>query len=371
MRVLFYILQKEFLQIFRNKAMLPIIFVLPIVQMVILTFAADFELDHITYTYVDSDLSATSKRLLAKFEDSPYFQLSRTSDDFKDGMEALDQNEATLMLRIPQGFSHDLQKEKKAMIMLDVNSIDGQAATLSFSYATGIISMYNKEIIMEWNGLAREVSLPVETRVRYWFNEEMEYKNLMVPGILALLITMVGMFLSAMNIVREKEIGTIEQINVTPISKTHFLIGKMFPFWIIALFELGFGLTIGRLIFEIPLNGSIPLLFAYSAIYMLVVLGIGLWISSFTDTQQQAMFMAWFFIVIFILMSGLFTPIENMPQWAQALTYINPVAYYIKVVRAILLKGSNFYDLQFDFLVITIFAAVMMGLALLSYRKRG
>ena len=254
--------------------------------------------------------------------------------------------------------------------MLDVNSIDGQAAALSFSYAVGIINDFNGDIRQEWNGLPDKLNFPVNVQSRYWFNPEMEYKNLMVPGILAVLITMIGAFLSAMNVVREKEIGTIEQINVTPINKVHFLVGKLLPFWIIAMFELAFGLFIGFLIFNIPINGSLPLLFSYAAIYMLVVLGIGLWISTLADTQQQAMFLAWFFMVIFILMSGLFTPIENMPLWAQKLTLANPIAYFITVLRSILLKGSGFYDLQMDFLKITGFAIAMLTAAVLSYRKR-
>jgi len=261
-------------------------------------------------------------------------------------------------------------KNGSASIMLDVNSIDGQAATLSFSYASQIINDLSGNIRQEWNGLPDKIEFPVTVESRYWFNPEMEYKNLMVPGILALLVTMIGMFLSAMNVVREKEIGTIEQINVTPISKVYFLIGKLLPFWVIAMFELAFGLLLGFLVFNIPILGSLPLLFAYASIYMLVVLGMGLWISTFTDTQQQAMFLAWFFMVIFILMSGLFTPIENMPEWAQTLTYGNPIAYFVKVLRSILLKGSDFYDLQMDFLKITGFAVLMLSAAVLSYRKR-
>ena len=370
MRTLKFLLQKEFLQIFRNKAMLPIIFVLPIVQLIMLTFAADFELRNIKYVFIDADHSTTSERLMAKFNASHYFSLVGERRDFDSGMEALDANEATLLIRIPLHFEHDLSVEKTGSIMLDVNSIDGQAATLSFSYAAAIINDFNGEIRQEWNGLPNKLELPVKVESRYWFNPKMEYKNLMVPGILALLVTMIGMFLSAMNVVREKEIGTIEQINVTPISKVHFLIGKLLPFWVIALFELAFGLLLGFLIFNIPINGSLLLLFAYASIYMLVVLGMGLWISTFTDTQQQAMFLAWFFMVIFILMSGLFTPIENMPDWAQKLTYGNPIAYFVKVLRSVLLKGSDFYDLQMDFLKIIGFAALMLTAAVLSYRKR-
>ena len=370
MRILRFLIQKEFLQIFRNKAMLPIIFVLPIIQMVILTYAADFELKDINYVFIDGDHSQASERLMGQFKASQYFRLKGEVTDFNTGMEALDNNSATLFIRIPAKFEKNLKKNKSAQIMLDVNSIDGQAATLSYSYAVGIINDFNSDIRQEWNGLPDKINFPVTVKKRFWFNEEMAYKNLMVPGILALLVTMIGMFLSAMNVVREKEIGTIEQINVTPISKITFLVGKLFPFWVIAMFELAFGLIIGYIIFNIPVNGSLVLLFAYASIYMVVVLSIGLWISTFADTQQQAMFVAWFFMVIFILMSGLFTPIENMPLWAQQLTYLNPVAYFVKVLRSILLKGSSFLDLQFDFLKISVFALITMVLALMSYKKR-
>jgi ABC-2 type transport system permease protein len=350
--------------------MLPIIFVLPIIQLIILTFAADFELKDITYSYIDEDHTEESMRLLAQFEASNYFSLTSVEENFKQGMNMLDKNESTLLIRIPRGFASDLQKDKKSSIMLDVNSIDGMAANLSFSYANGIIQQYNRDIILEWSGVDFDKVSPVVVETQYWYNKEMVYSALMVPGILAVLITMVGMFLSSMNVVREKEIGTIEQINVTPIKKTTFIIGKLLPFWVIALFELGFGLILGKIIFDIPIVGSIPLLFAYTAIYLVVVLSLGLWISTFADTQQQAMFLSWFLIVIFILMSGLFTPIENMPDWAQDLTMLNPAAYIIKVIRAILLKGSNFQDLKMDFLMISLFAIGMLSLALVSYKKR-
>lgn len=370
MRTLKFLLQKEFLQIFRNRAMLPIMFVMPIIQLVVLVFAADFELKNITYVFLDEDKSQTSTQLMQQFAATNYFKSKGAVADFEAGMRMLDNNEATLFIRIPPNFDRNLAKTKSASIMLDVNSIDGQAATLSFSYATGIINQYNNSIRQQWNGLPNTIQVPVTVEKRYWFNPEMQYKNLMVPGILALLITMIGLFLSSMNVVREKEIGTIEQINVTPIRKIHFLIGKLFPFWLIALFELGFGLTVGYLVFSIPINGSLILLFSYSALYLLVVLGMGLWISTITDTQQQAMFLAWFVMVIFLLMSGLFTPIENMPNWAQKLTWFNPVAYMVHVVRSVLLKGSTFGQLQWEFAKTALFAAAMLGLAIGGYRKR-
>lgn len=362
MRILAYMIQKEFLQIFRNHAMLPIMFVMPVVQLLVLTYAANFEVQNIRYVYLDADQSSQSEMLLARFAASPHFELVRRVGDFASGMDALDRNEATVMLRIPPEFARQLARTQQAPVMLDVNSIDGQAANFAFSYAAAIIKQFTAERQQTVE------SLKVESR--YWFNPEMEYRNLMVPGILALLITMIGMFLSSMNIVREKEIGTIEQINVTPISKTVFLVGKLLPLWVIALFELGFGLLVGWAFYKIPINGSLALLFSYAAVYLVVVLALGLLISTWTQTQQQAMFQAWFLMVIFILMSGLFTPIENMPAWAQKLTWVNPVAHIVKVVRAVLLKGSTLADIKFEFFTIVAFAATMLSLAVLSYRKR-
>jgi ABC-2 type transport system permease protein len=191
----------------------------------------------------------------------------------------------------------------------------------------------------------------------------------MVPGILVLLVTMVTLFLSGMNIVREKEIGTLEQINVTPIKKHQFIIGKLLPFWILGMSILTIGLFIAKLVFNTPMVGSLLLLYSFTSIYILLVLGIGLFISNFTDTQQQAMFIAWFFMVIFILMSGLFTPIESMPKWAQAITEFNPVKYFVEVMRMVMLKGSTFMDILPQFAKTLVYALIINSLAVWRYQK--
>ena len=203
----------------------------------------------------------------------------------------------------------------------------------------------------------------------FWYNKTLNYKTFMVPGILVLLVTMITLFLSGMNIVREKEIGTLEQMNVTPIKKHQFIIGKLFPFWILGMFLLTVGLLIARVLFNVPMVGSLGLMYFYTSIYILVILGMGLYISNYTDTQQQAMFIAWFFMVIFILMSGLFTPIESMPPWAQFLTDFNPIKYYVEVMRMVMPKGSSFIDILPQLIKTTIYAIVMNAMAVLSYKK--
>ena len=371
MRRLPFILKKEFIQIFRNKAMLPIIFVVPIIQLLILVNAADFEIKNILIDISDADKSAESRSLISRFEQSPYFTVSHLGENYASNIERLDKWESDAILTIPKNFSSDLKLNMRTKLRLDVDGIDGQKANITYFYVANIVQGVYLEILKKAPKSALlKIPKPIDIKPRYWYNPELEYKILMVPGLLAVLVTMVGMFLSSMNIVREKEIGTIEQLNVTPITKAEFIIGKLFPFWLISMFELAFGLFIGKLIFDIPIIGSLILLFSFTAVYLLVMQGLGLLISTFTQTQQQAMFISWFFLVIFILMGGLFTPIENMPLWAQKITWFNPVSYFIEVLRLVLLKGSGFQDIAKYFGIVGFMAILVNAIAMFNYKKR-
>jgi ABC-2 type transport system permease protein len=203
----------------------------------------------------------------------------------------------------------------------------------------------------------------------YWFNPELNDVFYMLPGILVILVTIIGMFLSAMNLVREKEMGTTEQINVTPIRKYQFITGKLVPFWVIGMLELAMGLAIGKLFYQIPVNGSLVVLFSFAAIYLITILGLGLLLSTFTDTQQQVMFLSFFFLLIFILMSGVFTSVDNMPLWGQYFNLINPLYYFMNVTRMVLLKGAGFRDIFYEFYSITIYAIIVVPLAVRNYKK--
>jgi len=344
MKIIGYIIRKEFKQIFRNKAMLPIIFVLPIIQLVILSNAASFEIRNIKFSYIDNDHSTYSRALLDKFKASEYFNIIEEFPSEKLAEIAMLNGKVDVVLEIPAHFERDLVKENHNFLGVTINAIDGAAAGVENVYILQIVRAFNKNIQLQ---LMRPEDLKnrpnfIETIPLFWYNKTLNYKTYMVPGILVLLVTMITLFLSGMNIVREKEIGTLEQINVTPIRKSQFIIGKLFPFWIIGNLLLTVGMVIARVIFNVPMVGSIGLIYLYTAIYLLVILGIGLFISNFTDTQQQAMFIAWFFVVIFILMSGLFTPIESMPHWAQVLTEFNPIKYFVQVMRMVMLKGQDF-----------------------------
>ena len=348
--------------------MLPIIFIVPILQLLVLSFTATFEIKNVDLFVVDQDKSSSSREIAAKFKGSPFFTIVGFSEAFTDAEEAIIDGWADQVLQIPQGFEKGIISKQKGFLQLTTNAINGSAASLMTAYAMNIIMDYNGNVIVEEFGL-RQPPDPIQISSSFWYNPELNYFTYMVPGILVLLVTVISALLSAMNIVREKEIGTIEQINVTPIKKYQFILGKLVPFWFIALFELVFGLILAKLVFNIPMLGSLGLVFFVAGVYLFVALGFGLLISTLTHTQQQSMFLTFFFMIIFILMSGLFTPVQSMPEWAQAMNRVNPLAYFIDVMRMILLKGSGFNDITQQFYALLVLAVVLNTLAVWRYRK--
>ena len=371
MRTIGFILQKEFRQIFRNRTMLPMIFVLPFVQLIILVNAATLDMKNIEMIMVDRDHSSLSRRLADKFIHSPFFSLVSPGVSVTEAEQEMLKNNADLVVVIPEGFEKDLIRDGRADVQLQVDAINGMTAGLINAYASQIVSGYNREVVLSTgkNALLNMTPKSIDTTYSYWYNSELKFKHYMVPGILVILLTITSMFLASLNLVREKEMGTIEQINVTPIRKYQFMIGKLIPFWIIALFELAFGLTLGKLLFNIPIEGSLLLLFAFAAVYLLAILGMGLLLSTLSQTQQQTMFLNFFFLITFVLMSGIFTPAESMPHWAQNANLVNPLAYFMRVIRMILMKGSGFHDILQDFIGISVYAVFMLGLATWRYRK--
>ena len=352
--------------------MLPLLFVMPFIQLLILSNAASFEVKNIAFSYIDHDHSAASRALISQFEASPYFKIIAQYPSKKEANIEMQKGNVSVILEIPIHFERDLLTEKNSILPISIDAIDGAAAGVENVYVSQIIGNYNQKIqtqlsqYKEGNRIQPQNILAIPY---FWYNKNLNYKTFMVHGILVLLVTMLTLFLSSMNIVREKELGTLEQINVSPIKKYQFIIGKLFPFWIIGLFILTIGLVIAKIVFQVPMLGNIGLIYLFTSIYLLVILGIGLFISNYTETQQQAMFIAWFFIVIFILMSGLFTPIESMPDWAQTITLFNPIRYFVEIIRMVLLKGAHFSDIKLQFLIITIYAICLNAIAILSYKK--
>lgn len=346
------------------------IIVLPFVQLLILVYAATFDLKHTDINIVDQDMSGLSRQLISKFDGSPFFDLKPSVFSLKEAEEEMKRDKTDVILNIPKGFEKNLMRGEKAKIQLLINSINATTAGLSSAYANNVLFDFNRNIVSE-NISSIDVVPTKRIQVDYsfWYNPELNYKIYMLPGILVILVSLIGIFLSAINIVREKEMGTIEQLNVTPISKLQFIAGKLIPFWIIAMGELAFGLSLGKLLFDIPILGSLWVLFGFAGVYLLVALGFGLLVSTVAKTQQQVMFLLFFFQLTFILMSGIFTPVESMPDWALIVNKINPFAYFMRVIRMILLKGSGFSDISYEFFSLLVYGILLISLAIWRHRK--
>lgn len=325
--------------------MLPILFVMPVVQLLVLSFAATYELKEVDFALVDMDRSALSRELAAQFQATGYFVLEQEFTSRKQALEEMDKGKVKMIMHIQR----DLSTGNAAEVQLVIDAVDGSTAGLIQSYGASIIQDFNRNRAAELQVNTQQVNDTNRSSINLipvnWYNPDLDYITYMVPGILVVLVSMIALFLSGMNIVREQEIGTIEQINVTPIKRYQFIIGKLVPFWIIGMVDLVIGLALARYGFQIPFLGSLLTILLVTGLYLVVVQAIGLFISTVTHTQQQAMFIAWFIMVVFILMGGLFTPIESMPVWAQDLTLVNPVAYLIKIMRMVMLKGAGWQEI--------------------------
>lgn len=370
MRTVLFLLQKEFRQIFRNRVILAMIVMMPTVQLIILPLAADYEVKNVNLTVVDRDHSPASRQLLSAITSSGYFRLTGYEADFKTAYRRIESDEADVVLEIPANFEHDLTRSENATLNIAVNAINGTKANLGGAYLNAIILRYNSDLrsTLLSPGHAPATSA-IEVTSSNWFNVHLNYRLFMVPGILAILVTMIGGFLSALNIVKEKEIGTIEQINVTPIRKHHFILGKLIPFWVLGNIVFSIGLLVSWLIYDIVPVGNLMLMYAFITVYLWCVLGFGLLVSTFCETQQQAMFIMFFFMMIFILMGGLFTSTDSMPSWAKAVSNANPVTYLIEVMRMVVLKGSTLSDITRHISIVGAFAVGLNILAILNYRK--
>ena len=364
MRTLRYLLEKEFKQIKRDRFLPRIIFLVPLMQLIILPFAANFEMRNINLGVIDNDHSVLSAQLVEKVVASGYFRLTNVSDSYDQGITSIESNESDLLLEIPVNFEQQLGREGAVEVLIAANAVNGTKGGMGSSYLSQIIQDFNQEKGFTSglrSGGIRSTSL---------FNQHLNYKNYMVPGIMVFLLTIIGGFLSALNIVSEKEKGTIEQINVTPVPKTLFLLSKLIPFWVIGFILLTIGVIVAWIVYGLLPVGNIGIIYLFAAVYLIAFTGLGLAISSISSTQQQAMFTAFFFLIIFALLSGLFTPISSMPHWAQQITLFNPVRYFVEVMRMVYLKGSQFADLTGHFVVVCLFALFFNVLAVASYRKK-
>ena len=370
MRTILYLIRKEFIQIFRNKFISKAIFAVPIVQMLLLVPAITFEIKNVTLSIVDRDMTPESRGLISKLEGSTFFRVSYSTFSEKEAINLLKRNKCSMVLQIPAGFARDIVNGNSGNLQATIDAINASSAQLSWAYLNGVIMDYSSDLVKKNISSTPVVPIPIiQVTNRYWYNEELNYKYYMLPGILVILVTAIGFLLAGLNMVREKEIGTIEQINVTPVRKHQFIIAKMVPFLIIGLVDLALGLLIGKVAFNIPFAGSIFLMFFGASLFLIAVLGLALFISTFSGTQQQYMFVAFFCMIIFILMSGIFTPYDSMPMWAQTFNLINPVAYLMRINRMVMLKGSSVHDISRELYSLAVIAVTFSSLAVRRYRK--
>lgn len=375
MRRIGFLIEKEFKQIFRNAVLLRMMIAAPVLQLILLSYAANFEVKNLTIAVVDQDHSTFSQRLAGKFRYIDNFRFLGYLPAEKQARQQLLNGTADLVLVVPPHFERDLYRNTNGpvaasvQLQLLVNAIDGSKAGIATSYASSIIRDFNNDIVVENFPVAARSGQRLDIVPQYWYNPRLEYRTFMVPGVLFELMILVGALIAALNIVREKEIGTMEQLNVTPIQKHQFIIGKLTPFVVIGLVQFTIGLTVAVFLFKTPVEGSLGLLYGFALLFLLLCVGLGLLISALSETQQQAMFAAFFFLVLFILLSGLFSSTDDMPRWAQVLNTINPLKYIIEVGRNVMLKGSTFADLQPQFLALLGLAVGVISLAAWRYQK--
>lgn len=375
MRPILFLIQKEFRQVVRDSIMMRIIFVLPIIQLLVLAYAANSDLRQARVAILDSDHTTESRALIdAVFNASesifvPAFYAQHPHDLEK----ALVKREADLALRIPRGFSKSLFTGETASLGVYV---DGTNSSLS-GKASGYMNSLIRQHILKVRGSTINMQdssvvppLQIQGITRFFYNPHLESRLYMVPGIIVVLVTLISGMLTGMAVVKEKEIGTLEQLMVTPITSIQFIIGKTIPFAILAYLEMTIATTFGVLWFAIPLRGSVFVLASSAAVYLLVTLGGGLLVSTIARTQQQAMFIIWFFLVVGIMLCGFFFPVENMPDSVQYLTYLNPMRYIMTIFRAVFLKGSTFTDIVPDLMPLMGIGAVVFSLAILRFQKR-
>ena len=367
-----FLIEKEFKQLLRNSFLPKMILIFPCMIMLLMPWAANLEIKNIRMNIIDNDHSVISRRLVDKITASTYFQTTALPDSYEKGMEAIEAGTADLLLEIPRGFEKDWVNGSAANVLLAVNAVNGTKGGLGSSYLSAIVNDYGEELRTEsgTTSFSADGNLPrIDILTQNLFNARLDYKLFMVPALMVMLLTMLCGFLPALNIVGEKEAGTIEQINVTPVGKFTFITAKLIPYWLIGFVVLTICFVLAWLLYGILPAGHFFTIYGFALIFLPVVSGFGLVISNHSATLQQAMFVMWFFMLVLILLSGLFTPVHSMPEWAQWITRINPLRYFVEVMRTIYLRGGGFAELLPQLGILSVFAVAANVWAVKSYRK--
>ena len=374
MRTILYFIKKEFLQFKRDPRMFALILVAPIIQLTFLGYAANFDVKNVHTAVFDMDRTNSSREYLDNFTSSGYFSFDYYVDSYDELTELINNGDVILGLVIPYDFQKKINHQETTQVQAIFDGSDGNTANIAAGYVMSISQQYSKDIVTSTKNRLGQKIQPfgsVESKTRVWYNPELSTTNYMVPGIVGLLLMMITLILTSLAIVKEKEIGTLEQLNVTPIRSYQMIIGKLVPFIILGFVAVIFVITAMRIIFDIPVKGSIVLLFFSAFIFIMSTLGLGLFVSTVSKTQQQAMMLAIFMIMMpMVFLSGFTFPIENMPQIIQWVTYIIPLRYFMVIVRGVILKGIGFADLWHQILAMFIIGVTILGVSIMRFRKR-
>ncbi len=373
MKRIIHIVRKEFRQVFRDPHMLRVIFVVPIIQLFILGYAITTDIKNLDLVVCDFDRSSISRDLVHRFSHYEYFNIEQPGCVIGEVEDYLQRGQADLAFVIPQDFGKELETNSGPELQLLVDGQNSNAGVIAMGYANRILLQFMRDRVEQ--GLARRPTLAREVRMiepvsRMWYNPELKSVYYMIPGIISVLLLIITTLLTSMAIVKEREIGTLEQLMVTPIKPWQLIAGKTIPFALLGFLEAGIALTFGVLWFNIPVVGSVGVLALLAAAYILTTLGLGILVSTMVSTQQQALFICWFILITSILLSGFFYPIENMPGWVQIITLVDPLRYFIEILRELMLKGAGLDVLWPELLALFIIGLSVFSMAVLRFHKR-
>lgn len=374
MKKIIHFIKKEFIQFKRDPKMRIIIFIAPVIQLIFFGYAARFDVDIVKTAFFDQDKSVASREFIKSFESSGYFQVEKFAKNYDDVEELIDEGKIILAIIIPKDFEKKINRNETIQIQAIFDGSDGNTASVSAGYVAGITLDFSKQIIIDYSnkvGMKSTLAGSVSPEIRIWYNPEMKTRTFMVPAIVGLLLTIITLLLTSLAIVKEKEIGTLEQLHVTPIKPYQMLIGKLVPFTIIGFLVILLVVNAMYFIFNIPVRGSMLFLYFASFVYVLSSLGLGLLVSTISNTQQQAMMMVIFlFLLPMIYLSGFAFPIENMPVAVQYITYLVPLRYFITIIRGVILKGAGLAELWQETLLLFSLGVIILWFASSRFKKR-
>lgn len=372
MRRVAFLIWKELIELKEDRELFRIVIFAPIIQLFLLGYAATTDIKNVPVVVADADRTAASRDLIDRFDASPNFTVVSIVASPNDVDPYLERGTAWMALSVPYGYGEALRAGRPQTLQVIADGSDANSTTVAMGYATNLIAGYAQQVVASRSpGRPAPAMSAIDTRVRVWFNPRLESRQFMVPGVLALLLLVITTNLSSMGIVREKELGTLEQLNVTPLRRWELIVGKLLPYGLVGMIDVCIVLTIAVLWFQVPLRGSVVLLMSMTLVYLLTTLGIGLFVSTISATQQQAMMtVIFFFLMPMIYLSGFIFPIENMPASIQPITYLMPLRYYLVILRSVFLKGVGLETLWPQAVALAVLGLSILGLAIARSSKR-